>query len=512
MAGGGYTRERARLTADHVRRARALVAGGRVEGRGVEWGDTACVGLTLRVTPLAATWYLRGRASTVRLGSVDALTVAAAREAATRARLDLKDGRDPKLDLKVFEHAMAATGDEEAAADAAWPEEVAVPSDEERRRRGPWQWHDLVDLFLEHKARTLTPGYVRQYASYLRHPQYDRLRHVLVRDLGPEILQEIRDDIVEANSLSAAARCVRQGREMMEWAWANHSGRSGLSKARDRWPMWRDQWNVTYAPGKRAHTPTLPELGRTLALAERHRSLGQTEHATGAGALAMLWFVVLTGQRTGQVAGTTPAQVSDLDAEAGAPGPGWRAVAWDGPAMKSRRAHLLPLPSEAWAALRRVSGAKDAAWLFPSKRGGGHVSPGALNQLLYRLSGRRITGATGKGPLVDLLGAHGVRHWTLHDVRRSLTSFLTDRRLGGAASAILDHEIAGAEDLRERRATVTRLHYDTAQRVALKAEGMGLWVAAVLEAYEAERAALSGLPAPALPPRTQRALRRPKAA
>jgi hypothetical protein len=41
---------------------------------------------------------------------------------------------------------------------------------------------------------------------------------------------------------------------------------------------------------------------------------------------------------------------------------------------------------------------------------------------------------------------------------------------------------------------------------------MGLWVAAVLEAYEAERAALSGLPAPALPPLTQRALRRPKAA
>ncbi|WP_449410062.1 hypothetical protein [Methylobacterium komagatae] len=136
------------------------------------------------------------------------------------------------------------------------------------------------------------------------------------------------------------------------------------------------------------------------------------------------------------------------------------------------------------------------------------MSAGALNQLLYRLSGRRITGATGRGRLVDLLGAHGIRHWTLHDVRRSLTSYLTDRRLGGAASAILDHEIAGAEDLRERRATVTRLHYDTAQRVALKAEGMALWGAAVLEAYEAERAALSGLPAPTLPPRTQRAPRR----
>ena len=238
------------------------------------------------------------------MGSV---SVAAAREAAARARLDVKDGRDPRQDVRVYAHAMVTTGgDHETAADAAWPVEVERQSDEDRRRHGPWEWRDLVDLFLEEKRSDLDPGYFPAYASYLRHKAFDRIARRPVREVTATDLQGIRNTIVAENSKSAAARAVRQGREMMDWAWSQHSGVSGLAKATEKWPLWRDQWTIRYKPGKRRHAPEIDELARTLAVAERYRTLGQTEHATAPGTLAMLWFTVLTGQRTGRRRGDGP--------------------------------------------------------------------------------------------------------------------------------------------------------------------------------------------------------------
>lgn len=79
--------------------------------------------------------------------------------------------------------------------------------------------------------------------------------------------------------------------------------------------------------------------------------------------------------------------------------------------------------------------------------------------------------------------------------------------MGGVASAILDHTVDKSEDKRERRAPVTRLHYDRAQRIDLKAEGMAAWCEAILAAYERERDALDALPLPKPRPRPIR--RRP---
>lgn len=514
---GSYARERARLTAEHLKRARRMIDAGTVPGRGLDFCDEASPGLVLRVTPAAGTWILKLRMSTLRLGDMGSVPVAAAREAAARARLDVKDGRDPRTDMAVYAHAMERTGgDHESAADAAWPVEVERQSDEDRRRNGPWQWRDLVDLFLARKERDLDPGWFAEYARFLRHPAFDRIGTRLVRDVTLDDLERIRDRILETNAPSTASRAVRQGREMLDWAWGHHGSKAGISRKTTPYPWWRDQWNVDYKAGKRKHRPTVEELARTLALAERYRTLGQTEHATAPGTLGMLWFTVLTGQRTGQVAVTRRQAVEAIEPDAGVPGPGWRAVTWDERAMKEDRPFVLPLPPAAWYAVDRVL-AEDpdrlgSEWLFPSARGGGHVGQGALNALLYRLEGKRVTGSTVVArPMVDYLSVHGVRPWTPHDVRRAITTFLSDHRLGGAASAILDHEAGVTDDERDRRSAVTRLHYDRSQRIALKAEGMALWVEAIMAAYGREREALAGLPAPALPPRSQRAPRRPKA-
>jgi hypothetical protein len=88
----------------------------------------------------------------------------------------------------------------------------------------------------------------------------------------------------------------------------------------------------------------------------------------------------------------------------------------------------------------------------------------------------------------DLFAEFDIRPWTLHDVRRSLTRFLDDRRLGGAASAILGHKLQNEKmPEEERMAEVTELHYNSSARISLKAEGMKLWVDAILDACERER-------------------------
>jgi hypothetical protein len=60
-------------------------------------------------------------------------------------------------------------------------------------------------------------------------------------------------------------------------------------------------------------------------------------------------------------------------------------------------------------------------------------------------------------------------------VRRTLATFLDDLRVGGAASAILAHKIPDEKiPKRELMARVTETHYNSSQKIMLKAEGMSL--------------------------------------
>ena len=69
-----------------------------------------------------------------------------------------------------------------------------------------------------------------------------------------------------------------------------------------------------------------------------------------------------------------------------------------------------------------------------------------------------------------------------------MTTFLDDHRLGGAASAILGHKTSRLNlSDRERLAPITELHYNQSQKIELKADGMKLWVRALLTACSRER-------------------------
>lgn len=497
-----YTRKRVALGLDHVVRGETLIEEGRVPGRGIEYADTQTPGLILRVTPTASTFMLKTEHATVRLGEANRITVQQARDQAALARISLKRGRDPRRQVAAFEASLGHTGDVGAAAEiSAAVDDTPAQTEADRRAYGPWLWRDLIDEFLAAKLPKLKGTYRSQYESYLRHKAFDRIRDRLVSEIRIKDLEGVRNAVVTSNTASAAHRVVQQGKEALSWAWRYNAGVSGLDVYEFEWWL---RWSIEYSSGTREHVPLIEELARTLALAERHRSLGQTEHATGLGTLAMLWLTVLTGQRTFQTSILRHDRLYPIDGM-----PGWLSANWSGVEMKGgksgSRPHALPLPPQALAVLKRLWAELDepSPWACPSVRGDGHAHQSAVNKLLWRLEGLDQYGDPKPGR-ANLLALHGIEPWTPHDARRTLGSFLGDRRLGGAASAILSHKEGKGESEKERTAAVTRLHYDRGQRMALKAEGMEMWVAAVIEAYERERAALAVLPMPELPPRTKR--------
>ncbi len=506
-----WTRERVRIGKPHIDRANALVASGAFEGRGHEWADTTFPGLILRVGRQGGAWHLKTEARTVRLGDMS-MSVTAAREAAKRSKADLKAGKNPSRDdLRVWEDATKSGLPMRKARAVAFPKTLHEPTQDERRRDGPWEWHDLVDVYLARKLPTLKERWAKQYERHLRRAVDDYLRRKLVRDVTQEDLLKLRARILKDRPASAAADTVEAIKAAMDWAKAQEPILSGLDSA--AFPWWREGVQVEYQSGTREHTPTLDELARTLVVAEHYRALGGTAKRTDDATLAALWAIVLTGQRVSALVGTRRTTTREWDER-----PGWKIWTWTAVEMKGPggagkkkakpKPHGLPIPPAALTALARFGVDRSSTFLFPGRDPRRAMTASAMTGLFDRLKGKEKDARKGGltiRPEGDLMERHGIRHWTPHDVRRTLPSLLDMERLGGSGSAILAHSKAKANGddggERELPSAITLRHYIHSQRMDLKALGMEVWVAAVMEAYARERAAFDArMPTlPALP-------------
>ena len=214
-----YERERTRITAATVARAKALVARRAFTGRGLDIVDEAMPGLVLRVGPQGARWMLKARMRIVKLGPVDSLTPGQARIAAARARGDLADGADPAEAVEVY--SLAISSEMEDPESTAWG---PAPVDRRARRRaqGPWIVEDLVDAFIEWKVPRLRAGYGEKWARYLRLPEFEPSARVPVRDLRIGTLEQVRDALLAAHPTSTVTRLCdgtppgRDGRLLVE--------------------------------------------------------------------------------------------------------------------------------------------------------------------------------------------------------------------------------------------------------------------------------------------------------
>lgn len=483
----------------------------------VEWRDVGTVGLTIRITQGKAVWYLRRREITIRLCDAGHLSLHQARYIAKQVQLaaqlkrDLRDVVRVLLSYADFPDPYAAEGTQ-ARFDRKTAERLGhgLARLQEARKLpvGPaapfWTWKTLTEKFLAYKKPKLKAGYREEYAHYLELEQFSAINNKMVRDIKLGDLEKVRDAIAVRFAKSAVHRAVTQSKAMLSWAWKFHGADSGLEDVQYEW--WT-RWSFEYQTEERERTPTVAEIARTLVIAEKFTHLAEGEHGTYPGTLGALWGVCLTVQRSGAFLQLRPDRLFDA-AKVDRKLPGWKIANWTAEEMKGGRdggrPHSLPIPPEALRILNRFyveSGGK-SKWMFTGRDPTKHISQSALNNLIYRLQGRVYDhtvkqkpsrkGKPGPKPRpkkerVDLFALYGIEHWTPHDGRRTLTTFLDDKRLGGAATAILGHKTAtGKTKERERMARVTEQHYSKSQKIALKAEGMALWVKTLLAAYAKE--------------------------
>ena len=518
MARVQYERVKRKLRPEDVDRAIWLSQNPSEKARVIEWADTECIGLVLRITKRDSNWLIRRRDCTIRIGSCNEIGLYLARDIAQKTRDAAKRGRN----LKTFvERLVTFSSAPEGEYRDSWRDknnlEFADTIADEKSDLGrrwlkgehklTWTWKNLTDKFLAAKLKTLKKNYQKEYEHYLRLPEFEIIDDILIKDLDIADLEIVRDRMLKTYAISTVSRAVRQAREMLTWAWRYHINASGLKEC--PWEWWM-RWRVEYTSKVRTRRPTIEELARTMVLADEIRNLAEGEHETYPGTVCALWMAVLTAQRTGSLLMLRPGHLFNPDAEMMKKLRGWKIANWTHDEMKGGRdggrPHSLPLPPRLLRTLERfrAEDPRKSEWMFSAKRPQDRLTQSALNLLMYRLQGRVFDhskknkpnrpGKPGpKAPRLgkirrDLFAEFEIKPWTLHDVRRSLTRFLDDRRLGGVASAILGHKLQNDKmPEEERMAEVTELHYNSSQRISLKSEGMKLWVDAILDACERER-------------------------
>lgn len=517
-----YEREVKSLTETDIDSAISYSKSTAIKGKVAEWRDSKSVGLTVRITPGKAVWLVRRREVTLRLGTLRSgwvprletpgeLDLDAARYIA--AQVHLAAGR--KRNLREFAETLVNLETTSKHGDRKGHTERADTLADEtsllayRKRIGDtgltWTWKTLTAKFLEYQLPKLKAKYRKQYEHYLRLPQFDVVNSKLVSEVKLNDLERLRDAILLHHAKSAVHRALTQSKKMLSWAWRYHATAAGLDDVQAEW--W-NRWSFEYATKTRTHAPTIEEIARTIVVAENHRVLADGEHPTYPGTIGALWGVALTGQRTGGFLQLRWDRLFDPPTTERKL-KGWKVVNWTDEEMKGGRdggrPHSLPLPPEALEILARYhaeSGGK-SDWMFTGRDPERHVTQAALNLLMYRLQGRVYDhtvkqkpsrkGKPGPKPKpvkarTNLFELYGIKPWTQHDVRRTLTTFLDDNRLGGAATAILGHKTDHDRvDERERMASVTEQHYNRSQRIGLKAEGMALWVRTLLSVYAKEK-------------------------
>lgn len=508
-----YEKAALRLTAEHIAKAIAMRARGEAADRIIEWRDTREEGLVLRITKRKVTWYLRLRNQTIKIGEASTCSVDQARQNASETKNAIRRGRNGKAFAQILAGGITIrSGDPDPEEDSdillLIADDYSDPNNSQWQDAAgdEWTWKQLTDEFLAYKEKNLRADYFPAYSRHLRHSALDKMQEMQVRDLKFEDLLRLRERVVRDAAPSTAHRIIEQTKNMLTWAWREHSHQTGMVELLAPW--WNERLKLSYKSKPRVRQPTIEEMARTLVVVER---LGEDdpEQAVSPGTIGALWAVVLTAQRTGAIVALPKNRIHEhLDPDR----PNWKVLNWKAQEVKGgggqRTPHSLPLPENALAILDRYHREADpkSPWLFPNQWGTSHVTQSALNLLFSRLRGRRqLDLSRGKpdrpgkpgpkpkarrgGKRIDLFEEHGIRPWTPHDARRTLTSFLESRDLGGAASAILDHRSRDERTAEEERMQpVTKLHYLHSQRISLKTKGMEPWVKAVIEAYEAEKA------------------------
>jgi integrase len=392
-------------------------AAGRIEIR-----DDRCAGLEFRLTRAgAASWSLRfrdpqtGKPSRSTIGSYPDVGIAAARERGNALRKDVAAGINP-VERKYRERREASSNTFKALADRYMNEHA---------RRFKRSAH-ADDRCLE---MHILPMWGERRYDQIERADVIELVEVIVKKGTPVQANRVQALVSMIFSFAVDAALVKF---------------NPCSRLRKRGAETRKTRVLTDEEIRQFwRRSVLPPVTRRVGLALR--------------------LALLTGCRSGEVAGIRRKEISDIDE----PGK----ASWLIPAdrTKNGRAHFVPLSEPARAVIKSALEliADDAEYLFPSPvEGGGSIKGHALTTSMRRMA-VKIEGAALKTWQADPPSPH--------DLRRTVATRLSQMgALPETVSAILNHT----------RGDVTGRHYDHYQRAAEKRAALNAWAAAVTDIVE----------------------------
>ncbi|MCO5106646.1 MAG: integrase arm-type DNA-binding domain-containing protein [Burkholderiaceae bacterium] len=312
-------------------------------------------GLALQVTEQGArTWLLRYSVGTKRremgLGSFDGVPLAEAREAARKARDQLREGVDPIDQRRAVRSAMIAESARQVTFDEAARRYIKTHAPGWRSAKHAQQWKNTL----------------ASYAS-------PRLGRMLVRDIdSPHVVEVLRP--IWQTKHETAARLRGRIEKILDWAYSARL-RTGENPA--RWAVLKPLLLDPTKAADKGHHPALDwrEVGDFWA------ELGKAE---GIAARA-LQFGILTAMRHTAVVG---ARWEEIDLQAGV---------WTVPAERMKAAgkkkptpHRVPLAPAALELLRSVPRLEGSELVFPSSRGQSTLSDRSLKAVIERLHEARV--------------------------------------------------------------------------------------------------------------------------
>ena len=413
------------LTATYV----AGLAAKPPEGR-IEVWDQKTPGLCLRVGPTGiGTWSFRYRPKAgsgyqrVTLGRLADLTLADARERAARHRVSVADGGDPQREMKA----------RKSAADSILTFDA------------------LADRYVEEYAKVTKTSWQNDQ-GYLRRP-----REAWGKRAAASITR--RDAIILLDSIKKTAPISANRTQTVLVTLFNWAVEDAILEL-----------NPIAGLKKRAK-----EVAKDRVLTDRElrvvwQALDRTA-GVGLDVAEALKFLLLTGQRPGEVAGVVQAELHELDQSGEA--------RWEIPAerMKGRRLHVVPLPSSALkvlqAAIERRKLDGDGRRVFASRFvSRDNLARHSLSQGLKRL----IAGLEPGDEDAEAVASLQENPPTPHDFRRTVGTGLARLKVPREdRKAVLAHI---EDDVHAR-------HYDRYARLDEKRAALEAWdkhVASVVKA------------------------------
>ncbi|MDP9837689.1 integrase [Neorhizobium huautlense] len=462
--------------------------------------DLKCTGLSLRLKGEKVAFFLRYKGISKTLGWAHEgegwyiPSIKAARELADKVKRQIDFGGEPYAEEFLRQHHHVVENNLNLSHDDIIREM--------RPKSGTWTLQRCIEKTIEDKtdSKATKPWRdttVSTLKSTFSKPEFADLLNMPAVNLKRADIERIRDVMLKKHaSPSPAGKAVSNVSTILSHCQSVHGGQSGLERVDPWWKL----LTVGRTVKPRTRNPGLEGLAKTLILTDIYttkrlpgRMQAKHDHKYGIrdGVAAAFHWVCLTAQRQGAALAIQRADyIPDPDNE------GWYLAAWGEGIMKAGVAHVLPIPprlvqhmADKFELVKRT----DSQWLLPSERGLNdiHIHRSSTLAVVQRL-GARDTLTRKRAMAVDLLSANGIKWWTPHDLRRTITKVLDEAGIPGGASVVLAHEVrrtdkldVEGDDSREQRiARITRLAYGGAQHLQLKRKAMKIWADAVLDEYD----------------------------